>query len=128
MSRLLIDTSVWIDFFSKKYASVRINQALKDGLVFTTPIIIAEILSGRLTAKQRKQLSGIFEVLPMQNFSVEHAQDVGQYRARLQQKGLSVSLPDAHIALASKNCSAALFSKDKVFIKVRNIDPDLRLM
>lgn len=117
MSALVVDTSSWVTYFAHTAPSV-IDEALAEGRVYLPPIVTAELLSGKMTARQRAQLESFLLDLPVCEQSLEHWIRVGSLRAYLFSKGLSVSTPDAHIAQCALDLKAELLSEDQIFIKI----------
>ncbi len=117
MSALVVDTSSWASYFASSDPSV-IDEALAEGRVFLPPLVTAELLSGRLTARQRADLESFLADLPLCGVDVEHWLRVGSLRAHLFSIGLSVSTPDAHIAQCALDLSGALLSEDAIFVKI----------
>ena len=126
MSALLVDTSVWISYFSGS-PEEGLDIALKEARVYLSPVVAAELLSGRLSSRQRKQLLDFFEELPICGLTLEHWIDVAALRAQLFRKGLSVSAPDAHIAQSAMELNAELMTTDKIFTRIAKVTP-LRLI
>ena len=117
MSALVVDTSSWVTYFAHTGSSV-IDEALAEGRVYLPPIVVAELLSGKMTTRQRGQLESFLLDLPLCEHSLEHWMRVGSFRAHLFSKGLSVSTPDAHIAQCALDLKAELLSEDQVFFKI----------
>ncbi len=117
MSALVVDTSSWVTYLAGTTPSV-IDDALAEGRVYLPPIVVAELLSGKMTARQRGQLESFLLDLPLCDQSFEHWVRVGSLRATLFSKGLSISTPDAHIAQCAVDLNADLLSEDQIFFKV----------
>ena len=117
MSALVVDTSSWVTYFAHTAQSV-IDEALAEGRVYLPPIVAAELLSGKMTNRQRGQLESFLLELPLCDRSLQHWIRVGNLRAELSLKGLSVSTPDAHIAQCAVDLNADLLSEDQVFFKI----------
>ena len=117
MSALVVDTSSWVSYFSSSGPSV-IDEALAEGRVFLPPLVAAELVSGRLTARQRTELESFLANLPLCMSGFDHWLRVGSLRAALFSTGLSVSTPDAHIAQCTLDLHGDLLSEDAVFSKV----------
>jgi predicted nucleic acid-binding protein len=114
VSALAVDTSVWIDFLRGE-ALPDLEDALERGFVLLPPLVCAELLSSRLPARKRAQLSSMLEDLPLHPTPLAHWARVGELRATLLHAGLSVSTPDAHVAQCAIDCEGLLWSRDKIF-------------
>ena len=54
MSALVVDTSSWVTYLAHTAPSV-IDETLAEGRVYLPPIVVAELLSGKMTTPQRGQ-------------------------------------------------------------------------
>jgi tRNA(fMet)-specific endonuclease VapC len=117
VSALIVDTSVWVEFF-RGVTLPGLEDALRAGLVILAPIIGAELLSAPLSKVERRSLAAFVEDLPLHPTPLAHWQAVGALRARLAKKGLSLSTPDAHVAACAIEADALLWSRDAIFRKM----------
>ncbi|MDR4493624.1 MAG: type II toxin-antitoxin system VapC family toxin [Nitrospirales bacterium] len=117
MSALVVDTSSWVSYFSSSGPSV-IDEALAEGRIFLPPVVVAELVSGRLTFRQRADLESFLSDLPLCAVDFEHWLRVGALRAQLSSVGISVSTPDAHIAQCALDLHGDLLSEDGIFLKI----------
>ncbi|MFN0062986.1 MAG: PIN domain-containing protein [Myxococcaceae bacterium] len=125
MSALVIDTSSWVTYFAGDRESP-IDDALHEGRGYLSPIVAAELLSGNMTAREQRLLTDLLKDLPLSPVPFEHWLRVGALRRTLRAKGLSVSTPDAHIAMCAIDLAGELLSEDTVFAKIARVVP-LRL-
>jgi len=117
VSGLLVDTSVWVEFF-RGTPLPRLEEGLREGLVLLAPIVAAELLSAPLSKVERRSLAAFVEDLPLHPTPLSHWQAVGALRAQSAKKGLSLSTPDAHVAQCAIEAGALLWSRDAVFHKM----------
>ncbi len=117
MSVLLVDTSSWVSYFSSTHPSL-IDEALAEGRVVLPPLVAAELVSGRLSARQRAELESFLEDLPLSQTDFAHWIRVGHLRSQLSSMGISISTPDAHIAQCALDTQGELLSEDGIFAKV----------
>jgi predicted nucleic acid-binding protein len=120
VSALLVDTSVWVEFF-RGAPLPSLDAALRDGLVLLAPVVAAELLSAPLSRTERRSLVAFMEDLPLHPTPLPHWQAVGALRAQLRTKGLSVSTPDAHVAGCAIEAGALLWSNDAIFRKISRV-------
>ena len=123
---LVVDTSSWVTYF-KGEANLAIDEALQEGRVYLSPIVLAELLSANLNDDRKSQLLSFLQELPLFQTDFDHWARVGILRRKLASKGLNVSTPDAHIAQCSIDLNARLISKDKVFAKLAKLYSSLIL-
>lgn len=126
MSAIVADTSEWIEYFAGRSAT-ELDHALAAGRAVVPPIVVAELLSGARTAKDRARLEDLLRdiVLPVDPFT--HWARVGKLRGMLRAGGLSVSTPDAHVAQCALDLDAPLLSRDRAFTKIAQLTT-LRLL
>jgi predicted nucleic acid-binding protein len=116
VSALVIDTSSWVSYFAGGSGSAPlIEAALEEGRVHLPPVVAAELLSGKLTARQRLELTRLLDDLPLVEVGRTHWYRVGTLRAALRSRGLSVSTPDAHVAQCALDLDADLLTEDGIF-------------
>lgn len=126
MNVIVVDTSSWISYFAGK-SNDDLDLALKEGRVYLTPIVAAELLSGTLSSKEREELKEFLIELPLCDSSIEHWIRVGEFRQELTKKGLSISTPDSHVAQCALDLEGYLISEDQIFKKIQKITSALKL-
>lgn len=123
---LVVDTSVWIDFFRGESVPL-LEDALALGSVVLSPLVLAELVSGARRDTERAALVDLLEDLPLHETARDHWIRVGELRRALARKGLAVSTPDAHVAQCALDRDAPLLSRDSVFSRIARTIP-LRLV
>ena len=116
MSAVVVDTSVWIDFFAGRDAD-RLEEALALGAVALPPIVAAELLSG-VKGRDRTAMIELLADLELVETPLRHWIAVGDLRAMLARQGLAVSTPDAHVAQCALDRDALLLSHDAIFTRI----------
>lgn len=119
---VVVDTSVWIDFFAGG-AATALENALQAGAVVLPPIVVAELLSGARRARDRTAIKDLLDDLPLHDTPRAHWVRVGELRRALAESGLSVSTPDAHVAQCALERDAILLSRDGVFKRIARRSP-----
>ena len=117
MSGVVVDTSVWIDFFAGKPAEL-LEEALLSGAAVMPPIVVAELVSGATNAAHRGAIGELLQDAPLHETPLDHWVRVGDLRALLARKGLTVSVPDAHVAQCALDRDAILLTGDAIFAKI----------
>ena len=125
MSALVVDTSSWIAWLAGGGSSL-VDEALEEGRLHLPVIVSAELLSGRLDDSERAELQDMLSDLPAVGTEPSHWFRVGELRATLRARGLSVSTPDAHVAQCAIDTGGVLLTEDRVFEKIAKAVP-LRL-
>lgn len=123
---LVVDTSIWIDFFGGETVPL-LEDALALGSVVLAPIVVAELVSGARKDADREALVDLLGNLELHETPRAHWICVGELRGRLARKGVAISTPDAHVAQCALDRDAPLLSRDRVFARIARVAP-LRLV
>jgi predicted nucleic acid-binding protein len=111
------DSSVWIDGLGG-HPPTRLVEALQEGSLVFPPLVVAELVSGATIAQHRQMIGEWLQEIPVYQASLAHWIDVGTLRRDLRRKGLTVTLPDAHIAQCALDLDAVLLTRDAVFAQI----------
>ena len=114
MAGLVVDTSVWIEVFAGAHVPA-IEDALSGGTLLIPPLVVAELVSGADAPEKRAAIGEILQEAPVHETFLDHWIRVGELRRMLAGKGLSVSIPDAHIAQCALDRDAVLLTRDAIF-------------
>jgi tRNA(fMet)-specific endonuclease VapC len=123
---VVVDTSVWIDFFAGAEIPA-LAEALSLGAVVLPPIVIAELVSGAKRPTDRRAIADLVQQLTVHESPPEHWVRVGNLHRALKDRGLAVSTPDAHVAQCALDRGAPLLSRDSIFGRISQLVP-LRLV
>lgn len=122
MSGIVIDTSIWIEYFRGGEFPI-VDDALKHGAVVLPAVVAAELLSGTRRTVEAAELRDFLETLRPHGLDMEHWYRVGALRATLAKKGVAVSTPDTHMAQCAIDVGAPLLSRDRIFARLTRITP-----
>lgn len=116
MARVLIDTSVWIEFFRQREPCHGIvTKLIDDDQVVCCGIILAELLQG---AKSDKELAVLDDFLQVFTFIPETPElwaAAGKLSGKLRRKGITVGLSDCFIATAAASAKVQVATLDSHF-------------
>ena len=116
MSGVVVDSSVWIDFFAGR-SIPSLEEALTQGTVVLPPLVVAELVSGA-RQQQRSAIEDLLQEFPLHETPLAHWIRVGELRRDLRNKGISISIPDAHVAQCALDRDVVLLSRDAVFASI----------
>lgn len=125
--RVLIDTSVWIDFF--RGAPSRENALLKDCLgrrdnIFTAGVIVQEILQGIRDDSQYRSVREYLFLFPKIDSEFSDYVDAADVYRSLRKKGLTIDSPvDCLIAVLALRHRVSLLYKDSDFTQISRYYP-----
>jgi predicted nucleic acid-binding protein len=114
VSGVVADTSVWIDFFAGREAAA-LEEALAQGVVVLSPIVVAELVSGARRPRQREAVVDLLRDLAVHETPPAHWIRAGDLRRTLAARGVAVSTPDAHVAQCALDLDGVLLTRDRVF-------------
>ena len=125
--RVLIDTSVWIDFF--RGGASRENALLKDCLsrrdhIFTAGVIVQETLQGIRDDSQYRSVKEYLFLFPKIDSEFSDYVDAADVYRNLRKKGLTIDSPvDCLIAVLALRHRLSLLHKDSDFTQVSRYYP-----
>jgi hypothetical protein len=119
--RVLIDTSVWIDYFKSKdvYLSDKVDALIKTETVFVPKIVIAELIQGAKSEKEIRvidEFTGAFSIIDQ---GEETWRKAGILSYKLKRKGETINLIDCYIAIIAKENRCKVFTLDPHFCKIK---------
>jgi predicted nucleic acid-binding protein len=122
-TRVVVDTSVWIDFFNQPHSSVTLHlqNLLRNRQVVLVGMVLTEILQGIKNPEEARRVRESLEPLPFLETTLEKWQKAGELSAQLRRKGLTLPLSDLIIAATALHEEVAVFTLDPHFKKVPNL-------
>jgi predicted nucleic acid-binding protein len=122
---ILVDTSVWIDFFSPSpgRAGDELRRMIEEAEPFAlTGVIVTEILQGlRRDVQRMEHFLSMWELLEPRGFSTYREASSISRLAR--SKGISLKTIDTLIAAVALEYHASLFSLGKDFSRIARLAP-----
>jgi predicted nucleic acid-binding protein len=117
---VLVDTSVWIEYFRNGNTFERLDFIIDENLAVTNDLILAELIPFLKIKKQKN----IIELL--NNINKLHLQikwdEIIDYQLQYLKKGVNgVSIPDLIIAQNAKQNDCEIYSTDKHFKLLKSI-------
>jgi hypothetical protein len=124
VSDLLVDSSVWIDFFRGARDVVRrLDTALEQDRVAVCGPIVAEVLSGTRTRAEFARLKAAFEGLALLPDPPDPWPRVAEARFALARRGTQAGLVDLLIAIAAAGSNHVLLTRDSDFRRIAAVVP-----
>lgn len=114
---VILDTSVWIEYFRGKNAPLctHVEALIAERRLRQLHIITAELLRGAAHASEQRVIQSTIGYIPIASLTDQFWLIVGQFCFDLARKGVVVSLPDAWIAKAAIEHHCMLWSLDHHF-------------
>jgi len=111
---VLVDTSIWIDYFRGTDSSKDLDFLIDENLIVTNEIILAELVPYLMLKKQLKVIKLLHEVnrVPLDIYWEE----IIEYQVKCLKGGANgVGIPDLIIAQNAKQNNCEVYSLDKHF-------------
>ena len=127
--KILVDTSIWIDYFKNKSSGIadKVDEMLTGDDVYVPKIVIAELIQG---AKSEREVAVIEEFVDAFHI-VDQGEDTwikaGKLSYSLKKKGRNINLSDCYIAVIAQEHDCHIFTLDGHFEEIREF-VDIRLI
>lgn len=117
---VLIDTSVWIQFFNKKGSPVseKVREYLRRNVACYTGPIVVELLQGAKTVKEIKVIEELFNAMTYVEINRPHYVQAGFVCQKAARDGRTFSVVDTVLAVLANSENLTLFSLDKHFAEI----------
>ena len=117
---VLVDTSVWIEYFRKKDSLERLDFIIDGNLVVTNDLILAELIPFLKFRKQKKIIEILYNINKLQ-LNINRGEII-DFQLKCLKKGINgVGIPDLIIAQNAKQNNCEIYSTDKHFNLLKNV-------
>jgi predicted nucleic acid-binding protein len=122
---VLVDTSIWIDYFKKKESKIyeQLTLFLREDQAVYTGIIATELFKVARGKKELSVLNTLFSNISLVKESEETYIKAGIMGYHLSQKGFNAGTVDLLISQIAIENNLMLFSNDQHFKKIAEIYP-----
>ena len=113
--RVLVDSSVWIDYFKGKKHADSVNTLIDNNIICINDLILAEIIPYLKVQKQKELIEALYAV---ENISIQiNWQNIIDMQIRCIQAGINkIGIADLIIVQNAMEQNLLIFSFDKHFI------------
>lgn len=117
---ILVDTSVWIEYFNKAESKIgnRLEKMLINGQVFGSGIILTELLQGAKIKKEFDAILNNYTALPLIDVNINIWIKAGKLSFNLRRKGITIPTSDLLIAALALESGCKVFTLDTNFEKI----------
>jgi len=121
--RILIDTSVWIEYFRNKSSSVakKVDRFFEEDEVYVPKIIIAELMQGSKSKKELSIIEGFFDAFHIIDQKEDSWIKAGSLSYKLKKKGKNINLFDCYIAVIAQEYGCTIFSLNRHFKDIQSL-------
>jgi len=121
---ILLDTSIWIDYFRKKDPIYdRVEGLIEEDQVAIIRFITAELLQGAKSAREFNTLKGSVEIFHLLEETPDSWTEAARLAYELRQTGKTVGLADCYITVLALQHNVLLWSLDHHFQLIRTKRP-----
>ena len=119
--KVLIDTSVWIDYFksANNYIAELVDEILTNAEVYVPKSVIAELIQG---AKSEKEISVIEEFVNAFHL-IDQSEDTwskaGKLSYTMKRKGITANLMDCYLAVIAQENNCKILTLDRHFKDIK---------
>ncbi len=123
MSRILVDSSVWVEMFRRAESPdiQALGRLSQEGLICTNGLIRAEILSGTRSQKEYERLKDLFSALTLLQDTPDLWDRIAKARYRLARKGFQAGIADLIVGVSAAHYRKTLWTFDKAFLPMKAV-------
>jgi len=114
MSLVLVDTSIWIDYFRGNPAASALDKLIETNQIATNELILAELLPSIIFRKE-KNLGQLLQAVKRFDLRIDWQEVVRMQMKNLESGNNHVGIPDIIIAQNAIQNDLILFENDKHF-------------
>jgi len=128
VERVLVDTSVWVDYFrgDSPPVAAKLAALLSEAEVCVPGIVLAELLQGARSDREVSAVEDFLEAFTIVDQGPDSWIKAGRLSRRLRAGGRTVHLIDCYIAVIADENRCAVFTLDRHFREIQAALP-LRL-
>ena len=120
--KIIVDTSIWIEYFNKKTNIVNfIEERIMEDCLFMTGPIVSELLQGVKTEQEYEKLKNSIDAIPYLETTLEDWKEAGNISNKLRRKGITIPLTDIIISAVAISNNAKVYSLDKDFKEIPGV-------
>jgi predicted nucleic acid-binding protein len=117
---VLVDTSIWVDYFRSGSNSERLDFLIDENLVVTNDLILAELIPF-LKKRNQKKIIDLLKTINKLDLYI-NCNKIIEYQYKCLIKGLNgIGIPDLIIAQNAKQNLCTIYSLDNHFILMKEI-------
>lgn len=121
--KILIDTSIWIEYFRDKSSPIAevLDRILAEDEVCVPKIVMAELIRGAKSEKEVSIIEDFFDAFHIIDQKEESWIKAGKLSYKLKKKGENIHLFDCYIAIIAQENSCTVFTLNRHFKEIQKI-------
>jgi len=123
VERVLVDTSVWVEYFRKGNPdlSARLDELMEVGGICIPAVVLAELIQGSKTELEIRTIEDLKDAFTVIDQKEGTWIEAGKLSYKLRRKGKSVHLTDCYIAVIARENGCAILTCDAHFRDIREV-------
>lgn len=119
---ILVDTSVWIEFFrSESQTGAQLESLIPENSVWVCGVVIFELLQGVRSEVEKSKVQGALSGLQYAELPLQLWENAADLSLTLKKKGLTMPLSDILIAAIAIEHNLQIFTLDKHFEQIPGV-------
>lgn len=125
VERVLVDTSVWVDYFrgGSPLVSEKLDGLLSEAEVCVPKIVLAELLQGAKSEREVAAIEDMLEAFTIIDQGPDTWMKAGKLSRQLKSRGKTIPLIDCYIAVIAEESHCAVFTLDSHFQEIQKVLP-----
>lgn len=120
---MIVDTSIWIEYFKDTSGIVEVmEKGLMDNNIYIVGPVVSELLQGVKTEKEYNELKNCIDAVPYIKGRLTDWKRAGKISFKLRRSGTTIPLTDIYIAALAVKNNFIIFTRDKHFKEIPEID------
>lgn len=117
---VLVDTSVWVEYFRSAHYSEQLEFLIDENLLVTNELILSELIPF-LKIKNQKKLVSLLNSIKKNHMQIDWQQLI-EYQYKCLKMGINgIGIPDLIIAQNAKQNESRVYSLDNHFVLMQRI-------
>jgi len=126
--KVLVDTSVWIEFFrGKEPGKSAVERLMDEGAICCVGLVMAELIQGARSEREIEVLKEFVSVFDFLDEDVATWEKAGRLANLMRKKGSTVPLSDCYLAVLASCGAVAVMTLDSHFDLLTN-ELDLKVL
>ena len=123
--KILVDTSVWIDYFQNKDSSIseEMDRILSEDKVYVPKVVIAELIKGAKSSKETAVIEDFLEAFHIIDQEKDSWIKAGRLSRDLKKHGQTIHLLDCYIAIIAQEFRCKIFTLNRHFKDIQKVLP-----
>lgn len=120
MSGVLVDTSIWIDFFRGNQVANPLFDLIENNQIITNDLILAELIPSINRRKEEKLRELLLSIQKIE-LSINWPEIISMQTMNLRNGNNNIGIPDIIIAQNALHNDLILFENDKHFLPMKEL-------